>query len=227
MIPYCLPTYDWRPSFSPSSATLSCNTYDKHRSRITVLNPNYVPPGGGDPGTPIASNDGLFIRSVDQSTQANNISIEHTGTTFNVYVSDVLVRSFPIGVGAGTYAQLRSMISGTFTAPFDKPDPTIEMPPFQFDIYDVIRDSEDDLSGLFVFAKINLADGDGPPLVAPDLVNVHTGPTRAMVIISTYEDIRGVSVTPPPGERVSQWDGIDWISYCNLVQGICPGDGNC
>lgn len=222
MIPNCLPTYNYHPNYVPSNVTCSIVTYNKHRSRVTILDPNYIPQ------PPLFGAHGLFFRSVDQSLTVNDFAVEQTETQFRIYYQGSIVRTYPVSVGVGQIAVLRNLMEGNGPVPYNVPDPYLEMPPFQFDIYDTIRTVEDDLfGGIFEYGVTALTGGDGPPNVNPDVIPVKTGPTRSMIIVATYEDIHGNSVTPPPEERVTQWDGTKWISYCNLIQGICPGDGTC
>jgi hypothetical protein len=75
----------------------------------------------------------------------------------------------------------------------------------------------------------SMAGGNGPPSNASQayLDSIFTGKQRTLVMISTYEDFVGFPSDPPPSLRIQQYDGTNFISYCNDVQGACPLEGTC
>lgn len=222
----CLPNYNFIPNDPPSRATRTAPSYNKHRSRVTVIDDSYSPPTstedqntvgegiGGEP--PTIEDHGIFVRSKEQTTAANNISIEQTLTKFIVRFDNQIVEEYEISPFA-TISSLRSKLSSSNY---------IEMPEFQFDIYDIVRTIEDDQYGkLFEFGETALVGGEGPPSDGPLNHNIKTGTSRALVIVQSMEDVTGRTVDSHPSERVLQWNGEYWISYQNANQGQCPLDG--
>ena len=74
-----------------------------------------------------------------------------------------------------------------------------------------------------------MTGANGPPSLASPayLDSIFTGNERTIVMIDTAEDPKGFPVLPPPSLRIQQYDGTNFISYCNDVQGACPLEGTC
>lgn len=94
------------------------------------------------------------------------------------------------------------------------------------------EDTKYDLGGIDIgclapFAETFLVGGDGGPTDGAGLATIRTGPERSIIIIRTTEDYAGEDIRPPGSRRIQQWDGTQWISYCNDVQGSCPLEGTC
>lgn len=214
-VPNCSPSYTYRPvGFVASSTSCYAPYFAEHRSRLTAGN--------------------AFFRSKNQGPSGNNIALECVNITtpkFNIYVNGVLVRSYDVSLTAGGIADLRSQLN---TDPISSEVP-IEMTSLNYDIYDtrIYEDTSEDLmqnipyTGLDPFVLVFLSGGDGGPTTAEGLTAIRTGPERTMFILSLTEDTNGADMFPPASRRVQQWNGTEWISYCNLVQGACPGDGTC
>ena len=212
----CYPSYTYTPTFTPSATPCLAPTYELHRSRITT------PATGSLLTTP------LFFRSKNQNFDANDIEVELVASPprFRVYYNNVLVKSYivaPYTIGA--IATLRNLIQTT------DPNPYIEMPALAFDIYD-LRTTEPDSdgvveSGLGPFARVALTGGQGAPEDASSLASIRTGPTRSIYIVRSIEDNTGADSFPDSSQRIQQWNGTSWISYCNNEQGECPGEGTC
>lgn len=105
------------------------------------------------------------------------------------------------------------------------------MPTLGLDIYDT-RSAEADGDGVLTpglqpFVRTPLTGGVGAPSDASTLASIRTGPTRSIYIVRSIEDNTGTDVFPPASQRIQQWNGAMWISYCNNVQGSCPGEGTC
>lgn len=213
-IPSCAPSYNYRPiAFVASVDQCVAPVYAEHRSRLTAGN--------------------AFFRSKVQGLSENDISVECVTTpsqSFNIYVEGVLVRSYPVTFTAGGINGLRIAINAD-PVPSEVP---IEMPSLNYDVYDTreYEDTEEDINlnvpytGLEPFVLSSLSGGSGGPTTPSGLAAIRTGPERSVFIISTTEDDKGVDVTPT-SQRIRQWDGTSWISYCNNVQGACPGEGTC
>lgn len=203
----CYPNYEYVPDyFTPSDNTAFMPSYRKSRSRTTVSFES-----------PLGVETGIFVRSVEQMTSANTISISFSSNVFKVMVDGNVAEQYDVRAGPGSFSALRQALSDSNL---------IEMPPFRMDIYDTVRAVEDDTVGMSSFSETFLKGGSGPPTTGPESVPVLTGPSRALVCIASYENERGVMQTPPAGERLLQWNGTNWISYTNGVQGNCPIDGH-
>lgn len=209
----CSPSYEYRPtSFTAGDDKCSAPLYAEHRSRLFAGN--------------------TFFRSKDQGPDENLIAVECVDTpipVFNVYNDGVLVETYSVSIGtSGSIAALRVAVSANTNS-------IIEMKELNVDIYD---DREEELDaedienpggtyGLQAFGILNLAGGTGGPTTDAGLAGIRTGPERSVFILSTTEDDTGRDVTPPPTKRVQQWNGEEWISYCNAVPGECPKEGTC
>jgi hypothetical protein len=211
----CYPTYPYVPAFVASNVSCFAPSYALHRSRLIV-----TPPG--------VTNTPLFFRSKNQNNEANLIELELVGfpdNQFRVYYNGALVKTYPIFFNFGAIASLRNQIQTT------DPNPYMEMPPVGFDIYDtriVEDDGDGDLvPGMAPFARSFMTSGSGAPSDASSLAGIRTGPTRTIYIVSSREDVTGTDVFPGASERIQQWNGAMYISYCNNVQGACPGEGTC
>lgn len=211
-LPNCPPQYNYRPTnFIASPVACSAPLYAEHRSRLTAGN--------------------AFFRSKKQGPEENLISLECVELptpTFNIYVDNVLVRSYTVVLGYGGIADLRSQLN----VDLDPATLPIEMPAINFDIYDTRVPPEEYTDGITTvglesFPLTSLAGGSGGPTTDVGLSSVRTGPERTLFILTTTEDVDGHDITPPPSTRVRQWNGVEWISYCNLAPGQCPLDGTC
>lgn len=212
--PNCAPSYIYRPAaFIASSEQCSAPVYAEHRSRLTAGN--------------------AFFRSKLQGVSENDIAIECVTTpsnVCNVYVGGILVRAYPVTFTAGGIDALRVAFNSD---PYPQEVP-IEMPSLNYDVYDAreYEDTEEDINlnvpytGLEPFTLSSLSGGSGGPTTPNGLATIRTGPERSVFIVSTTENANGVDVTPT-SQRIRQWDGSSWISYCNNIQGDCPGEGTC
>lgn len=211
----CYPTYPYVPAFTASGVSCFAPSYALHRSRLIVASLGMF-------DTP------LFFRSKDQNNEANLIELELVGSPtnqFRVYYNGVLVKTYPVTFGTGAIANLRTQIQST------DPNPYMEMPVLNDDIYD-LRTVEDDGDGVLVpglapFVRSFMTGGVGAPSDASSLASIRTGPTRTVYIVQSREDGAGTDVFPAASERIQQWNGAMYISYCNNVQGACPGEGTC
>lgn len=213
----CPPAYSYTPTFTASAVPCVAPGYVQHRSRIIV-------------GTAPTS---LFFRSKFFGDETNQIAVECTSSTFSVYFNNIVVTSYAITTGPGGIANLRSQITNDINS-------IIEMPPLGYDIYDSRTEENDNIAtigippdpgtpagGLNPFSKTNLMGGSGAPTTAAGLAGIRTGPERSVFIVITTEDIHGNTITPPASLRIQQWNGTNWISYCNNIPGHCPLDGTC
>lgn len=226
----CEPSFAYRPTDRPEPAQSSAPLFTEHRSRLTA--------------------GGTFFRSIDQGIDENDISLE--ATTDGTFPLELTLTVRVLGVIEETFVVQQTFVPGTPGGPGTPPVPPptddtciggisalraavndvstgsliIEMTARGFDIFDGGTDPADNC--LTAFADTPLTGGDGPPSNAsqPFLDSIFTG-QRTMIIIDTTEDITGFPVTPGPSKRVQQYDGTDFISYCNLVQGNCPLEGTC
>lgn len=213
----CYPSYagTYTPAFVASAVPCVAPQYALHRSRLTVA-------GNG------TTSDSLFFRSKNQNFEANLIELELVGApsnAFNVYYNGVLAKSYAVFFGTGGIANLRSQINNI------DPNPYMEMPALGVDIYD-LRTIENDGDGITVpgiapFVRSFMTGGSGAPSDGSSLASIRTGPTRSMYIVRSLEDNTGTDIFPPASLRIQQWNGAMWISYCNNVQGACPGEGTC
>jgi hypothetical protein len=211
----CYPSYLYVPAFVESNVSCVAPQYSTHRSRLLV------------PGNGVTSTD-LFFRSKNQNAEANLIELELVNfpvNEFRVYYNAVLVKTYTVFFGTGAIADLRNQIQTT------DPNPYMEMPALGVDIYD-IRTIEDDgdgvlLPGLQPFVRSFMTGGVGAPTDASGLASIRTGPTRTIYIVRSREDTNGADITPAASQRIQQWNGAMWISYCNNVPGACPGEGTC
>lgn len=212
----CEPGYSYRPTFITGSHC-TAQLFVEHRSRVTV-------------GTAPTS---LFFRSRYFGSGTNQITIECVSSPaarVNVYNNSILHSSYVVTLAPGGIANLRTQITNDINS-------IVDMPPLGYDIYDTRiheYDQNDPLAippitnaGLHVFSLSSLSGGQGGPTDASGLASIVTGPERSMIIIVATEDDQGDDATPPPSRRIQQWNGSQWISYCNLVQGNCPLDGTC
>ena len=224
----CEPSYSYRPSFVPSGQDCVAPTYTRKRARLTVAGVESAttpaPVEGGAASTTVGVSF-LFFRSKQQTKDADQISVEITTTTprqLQVYVEDVLVRTYEIPPPPGSIAAVRQQLD-------DDPDNLwLEMPPLGVDIYDT-RPIEEDGDGITTatlepFARQNLSGGDGAPTSADGISSIRTGPSRTIFVVSSQEDYTGADALPPTSERIQQWNGSAWIPYSNLVPGECPSE---
>lgn len=215
-LPNCSPSYAYRPSnFVASSVSCYAPYFAEHRSRLVAGN--------------------AFFRSKSQGPSGNTIAVECVdipSPTFNIYVNNVLVRSYSVLLIAGGIADLRAQLTND-PIPSEVP---IEMMALGYDIYDTrtFEDTNESLvdpvtpyTGLATFPHTLLSGGSGGPTTSEGLSTIRTGPERTIFILSSTEDAHGTDIFPPSSRRVQQWNGVEWISYCNLVQGTCPGEGTC
>lgn len=212
----CAPQYDYRPTnFEAGVDDCVAPVFPEHRSRLTA--------------------GGCFFRSINQGPDENLISIECVESptpVVNVYISDVLIRTYNVTLGYGGIADLRAQVNYDITHPPVAPAVPIpiEMLPINDDIFDereTPEENELEMKGLTPFIKQNLSGGSGGPTTAEGLEGIRTGPERTIFILSTTEHVDGSPITPPSSKRVQQWNGVEWISYCNLVSGECPLEGVC
>ena len=225
----CAPQYDYRPTnFIAGPEDCIALVLPEHRSRLTT--------------------GGCFFRSINQSPDENLISIECVEVIpdplappvppetpdleVNVYVDDVLIRTYSAIFGYGGIADLRAQMEYDIANP--PPPPVVPLPiemlPINDDIFDLRELPEEDellMKGLEPFAKQNLSGGSGGPTTSEGLESIRTGPERTIFILSTTELEDGSPTDPPASKRVQQWDGVEWISYCNLAAGECPLEGTC
>ncbi len=210
----CYPSYAgaYTPAFVASSTPCTAPQYQLHRSRLSI------------PGN--ITTDALFFRSKSQNFEANNIELQLTaGGQFRIYYNNVLVKTYTVTFGIGAIASLRTKIQTT------DPNAYIEMPSVGYDVYDV-RSSETDGNGitqpgLQPFPRQAMTGGEGAPSDASVLATIRTGPTRTVFIVRSKEDAAGNDIQPPGSEKIQQWNGFAWISYCNPGGGACPGEGTC
>jgi hypothetical protein len=195
----CSPPYSFRPDFTPSR-TKKCIApfFHEHRSRLFEGN--------------------MFFRSINQGPQTNQLELEIVGAGLNVYFYGTLVDNFPTTSGLGSIALLRAAVNNPITG-----SKYIEMPVLGFDIFDN-RSFEDDTAtgGVTSFVLTHMIGGSGPPIDDAGLAGIRTGPERTLFILASTEDLNGSPITPPWDRRVQQWNGYDWVTHSNLVQGQCP-----
>lgn len=211
----CYPSYPYTPAFTESSASCFAPSYELHRSRLSVT-------PSGMLATP------LFFRSKDQNNESNLIEVELVDTPtpqLRIIFDGSVVKTYAVSLGAGGIAGLRMLIQAT------DPNPYIEMPSVGVDKYDT-RTIEDDgdgttASGIAPFVRTALTGGVGAPSDASSLAAIRTGPTRTIYIVKSLEDVMGEDIFPPASQRIQQWNGSSYISYCNNIQGSCPGEGTC
>ncbi len=224
----CEPSYSYRPTDRPAPAQSIAPGFTEHRSRLTA--------------------GGTFFRSIEQGQDKNDISLEaiivSATITLNVRILGVIQETFvvpqifvpgtPGGPGmppvppptdpscTGGIAALRAAVNNITTGSL-----IIEMTPRGFDIFDGGADPSDNC--LSAFAITSMTGGAGPPSNPPQafLDSIFTGTERTMLIIDTTEDITGFPVTRPHSQRILQFDGVKFISYCNSVPGQCPLEGSC
>ena len=224
----CQPSYVYRPTVRPIPAQSVAAVDIEHRSRLFI--------------------GGTFFRSIAQGVDENDISLEVILTpvggmtddiTLNVRVLGVIEETFftsqTFNVGPDTYSGGISALRGEVgdgVIVIASDSDIIEMFPRGIypagDFFD-ISGADAANNGLGAFSDTPMTDGDGPPSDAPQpfLDSIFTGPERTIVILATHENDLGFSVLPPPSKRIRQYDGADFISYCNDVQGSCPLEGSC
>lgn len=189
----CLPTYSYEPDFTPSSASCQAPVYSEHRSRLMA--------GGG------------FFRSIEQGPDTNLIEAEFLGGVFKVYYNGIMVESHNVVAGIGSFSTLRSALASSAW---------IQMPAWSYDVYDTRLAEDNVLGGMSYFVKSPFIGGSGGPTSALGLAAIRTGPSRTIFVLSTTESADGSSIDPPANRKVQQWDGVQWITYSNLVSGSCP-----
>jgi len=175
---------------------------------------------------------GTYFRSIDQGISENDISLEvtvvlDTGMTYDVTLT-VSILGTPTEVLAVT--QTEPVLPGPCTggisalrAEVNANSSIIEMYPRGSDFFDPGgADAADNC--VTAFADTSMSGGDGPPSNAtqPFLDSIFTGNQRTIVMIDTYEDDTGFPSDPPTSIRIQQYDGTDFITYSNLIQGNCP-----
>lgn len=202
----CLPPYGYVPEFTPSNSSCTADVSNERRARVIIQT-------SGDMGT------SLFFRSRDLSSSTNQLSVELTADRVLIVRDGEDIRhTHPISPGAGAVQIVRSVLAGS----------EIEMPILGIDVHDS-RASEGDGdsitdSGLTQFNRTYLVGGSG---ATSQINTIRCGPSRTISIVATTEDVFGNVVSPPASRRIRQWDGADWISYCNTTQGSCPINGAC
>lgn len=197
----CAPLYEYRPSnFVAGNTKCIAPLYAEHRSRLTT----------GE----------CFFRSKNQGPDENLISVECGVSTFTVYFDNQVVQTYNISTGIGGISALRVLITNDV-------DSIIEMPALNYDVHDERATEDDVLIGLVSFPKTSLTGGSGGPTTDAGLSAIRTGPERTIFILSSMESANGSDVTPPASKRIQQWNGTEWISYCNLTAGECPKEGEC
>jgi hypothetical protein len=141
-----------------------------------------------------------------------------------------IVETYTIIIGYGGITDLRSQITNNGNS-------IIEMTPLHYDKYDT-RTAESDAiysvgppivltGGLYHFPSTALVGGIGGPIDGSGISSIRTGPDRSIFILTTTENLVGVTITPPISKRIQQWNGTSWISYCNSTPGACPLEGTC
>lgn len=197
----CAPLYDYRPEdFEAGPTKCIAPLIAERRSRLFEGN--------------------TFFRSKEQGPDKNSIALECTSGEFRVYVNDTVVEQYPIAVGPGGISALRSQVVANVSS-------IIEMPALNADVNDVRAEEDDDIIGLLTFNKTFMTGGSGGPTTRAGLATIRTGPERSIFIVSTTEDESGTDVSPDLAKRIRQWNGTQWISYCNTIQGSCPKEGTC
>lgn len=214
--PQCSPPYTYRPKFLTGNAVCSALQTAEHRSRVMVTMDNSV--------------DQLFIRSKGFGPDKNDIAVECTYdnliSKMFVYVRETIVEQYVVTLGAGGISQLRTQVNSNTSS-------IIEIPPLNYDIYDLRLMEYDgsgtppDVGGLGTFLKQYFIGGSGLPTTARDIQAIRTGPERTLAIVLSTENSIGQSVIShsTSTNRVYQWNGSQWISYRNLVTGHCPANG--
>lgn len=182
---------------------------------------------------------GTYFRSIAQGQGENDLSIEITvvpagppnveDITLTVrrlgVIQETIMTSqtqpvFPATVCTGGISALRSAVNGTSNE--------IYMQTRGTDFQDPLgADSPDNC--VSAIPDTPMTGGNGPPSNASQayLDSIFTGKQRTIVMISTYENFVGFPSDPPPSQRIQQYDGTNFISYCNDVQGACPLEGTC
>jgi hypothetical protein len=155
----------------------------------------------------------MFFRSIHQGFEANQIELEII-TTLKIYYTGVHVETFPVTLGPGGIALLRSAVNAG--------SDYIRMFAPLFDIFDPRGTEDDTIIGATAFARTHMRGGSGPPTDDAGLNAIRTGPERAIIILATTEDDDGSPLTPPWTRRVQQWTGSDWVTFANLVPRACP-----
>ncbi len=222
----CQPSYVYRPTVRPIPAQSVAAVDVEHRSRLFI--------------------GGTFFRSINQGVDENDISLEVILTPAGLNTDDIELKVRVLGVVQETFmaSQTFVVMSGTYTGGISSlrsvvgsGSPTnnssyIEMYPRGIyplgDFFD-ISGADAASNGISAFTDTAMTGGDGPPSNAtlPYLDSIFTGPERTIVMLSTHENDLGFSVLPPPSKRIRQYDGTNFISYCNDVQGACPLEGTC
>lgn len=194
----CDPTYEYTPTERPEPANSVAPTYEEHRSRLFA--------------------GGTFFRSVDLgSVSLNNILLQiKNSNTLQVWISGMLVEQFV--PAANTIGALRTAVNASSNL--------ITMPTRGTDFYDLGAIDDSALPTInFGFAYMSGATGIPSPITQPFLDSIFTGPQRTMIIISQTEDANGYPAVPGSARRVLQYNGTEFVSYNNNVQGSCPVDG--
>jgi hypothetical protein len=189
----CYPTYQYRPeAFAPSASSCQAPNFSERRSRLTT--------------------GGVFFRSINQGPQTNLLAVELASNTFRVYFNNVIVETYSsVVMGAGGIAALRARLA---TSEY------IRMPAIGVDINDGrVVENDTILGGLNPIAKTSLVGGSGPPIDAPSIAAIRTGPSRTICVLQTSENNAG---SPVGVYQAIQWNGTKWINYSNEVQGSCP-----
>ena len=218
----CEPSYTltYAPTVRPLPASSAAPIFAEHRSRLFA--------------------GGTYFRSLSQSVAANSISLEITvapsgpnNVVLTVSVLNVPQESFvitqtppifPATVCSGGISALRSAVNNLTTG-----SAFIEMFTRGADIeFDLLGTDAID-NCVVAFPDTSMGGGSGGPSNAsqPFLDSIFTGEQRTIIMISTTEDLDGVDIFPPPSRRIQQYDGTNFISYCNDVQGACPLEGTC
>ena len=186
---------------------------------------------------------GTYFRSINQSQAENDISLEITydpatnTDTLTVRVYDpthtTTIATESYSVTAGTYnttlqtcsindidslRQAVGYVQGTGS--YTIKSSYIEMVPRGTDI----NDSGTDTGCLGTLVETFMTGGEGAPADGSTINTIRTGPNRTIIINSTIENYNGSSSTPPTSKKIQQWDGTEWIPYCNNTPGQCPGN---
>ena len=216
----CFPPYAFRPQFVPSDTPSAADIREEHRSRLTA--------------------GGTFFRSIAQGRDRNQLSLEVTVVSTGPLTFDVtLFVRFGGGSPVETFMVTQTennagdCISGGISAlrsAVNSSSTLISMPSRGTDFFDSGMDAATGCMSAFSDTSMTGGDGALDPSVPADLaiiLAIRTGPTRTLLIISTTENAVGFPVTPPPSNRVRQFDGTVFISFCNLTAGVCPLDATC
>lgn len=191
------------PNFIPSDEPCVIPIFSEKRSRLLK--------------------NGLFVRSLSQGEQTNNISIAcflgattdnsthtHQNIEIRIYINDEQVEVFSAiqnklinadDYGATGFINIRAALNGHSV--------WIESTARGTDVEDIVSIDPNDVIG---FERTSLAGGSGGPSDGAAIALIRTGPESTLIGIKSSENEVGAMVSPSPTTRTQKWDGSDWVS---------------